>query len=152
LEDLLTTLINRSVLVTETSKTTDEVLPTDVYGLYHLDTGEVACTWTWSFAPLARAAGLLSLVSVDQVEEAIEHFKLDGILRDNAHEIMNVCASLHAGPTAPHIVFNELYARNDSLPATALTLVQSPERVVVFDLSVAGKSAGRIAIRTKRME
>jgi hypothetical protein len=99
-------------------------------------------------ADLSLAAGLsaaLSMFPPAAVKQALEKRELDNVMRENLHEIMNICTRLVLDSTSPHVKLDQVYPYK-LLPAAAAAILGAAQGHREFQLQLPRYGGGVLSL------
>ncbi len=142
--DLLRDLLDRPAAVTRRRV---EAFDTErriyVTGRYISDRDQLigACVLELRLAAAVGAA--LSMMSAGVVREAERAERIDGALRENVHEIINIASALLNGALLPHLRLSEVV---DGVPADVIELAGRGTGHKHYDVTIEGYDGGSMAL------
>jgi len=93
----------------------------------------------------ASLAAAFSILPPLAAKEAVERRDLGSVMRENLHEIMNICTRLVIDSTSPHIKLDQVYPYT-SLPAAAAAILVSARRRREFQLKLPRYGGGVLSV------
>ena len=130
----------------------DDVGGGAVVASYTDDNGGVEALCVCDVGAAASLAAALSLVGPAQVQDAAKAQKIDGVLRENFHEVCNILGRLVSESTSgidtEQLRLRELSDVADA-PEDVATLLGAPAARVDTNISVQGYSGGYLALLTQ---
>jgi hypothetical protein len=95
----------------------------------------------------ASLAAAFSMLPTAAVKEAVETRHIGSVMRENLHEIMNICTRLVLDSTSPHLKLDQVYPYK-SLPAAAAAILDSPQGHREFQLRLPRYGGGVLSLLT----
>lgn len=141
--NLLRDLVGRNVTAQKLTPVRPIQLDAPTTGIYWDDGGSPLALCRFDITLAASAAAALTLIPRDVVLEATTARVLPGLLQENLHEILNVCAQLLNHGSFCHVVLHEVFAGSD-LPAD---IKESPTESVDLEVNIQGYGGGRLQLR-----
>jgi hypothetical protein len=94
--------------------------------------------------PLAASAGAaLAMIPVVVARESVRAGKLDGGLRENYYEVVNIVSAMLNGPTVPHLRLTDLV---DGIPDEVVALAKQAAGLRHYDVTIVGYDGGVLAL------
>jgi hypothetical protein len=93
----------------------------------------------------ASLAAAFSMFPPATVKEAVEKRELDNVMRENLHEIMNICTRLVLDSTSPHLKLDQVYPYK-SLPAAAAAILDAAQGHREFQLQLPRYGGGVLSL------
>ena len=98
--------------------------------------------------PLAANLGAaLAMMPAATAAEAARSGRMNELLSDCLHEVLNVCARLLNRPGGMHVVLKKVASAPDSLPADVRAALSKAPLQREYDLEIAGYGRGKIVFR-----
>lgn len=95
----------------------------------------------------ANLGAALAMMPPATAVEAARAGKMNELLADCLHEVLNVCARLLNRPGGMHVVLKKVAAAPESLPADVRANLSKAPLQREYDLEVAGYGRGKIVFR-----
>jgi len=93
----------------------------------------------------ASLAAALSMLPPAAVKEAIETRDLGNVMRENLHEIMNICTRLVLDSSSPHLKLDQVYPYK-SLPTAAAAILGTTQGHREFQLQLPRYGGGVLSL------
>ena len=146
IRDLLAGLLDRDVTMSPSSPLAPTSNNPCTVGVYVDDLLQVTALIGLDLALSAHAAAAIGLVPVTGAEAAITGGSLDDTLRDNAHEVLNIAASLFNVEGATHVRLYDVHHAGGALPPDVLARSLTLGRREDLAVDVAGYGPGRLSV------
>ncbi len=119
-----------------------------VYGLFVNNEGQPVAA-TLCDAPFAAYAGsALMMLPPGGAEEAAETGELTQAMKENVHEIINICSRLFMGDDTPHLKLDKMYTDPAELPEEAKAMIESAPGSTGFGIEFPRYGEGNISFVT----
>jgi hypothetical protein len=117
----------------------------EVIALYRTDAGELGAAVACDIEFAASAGAALTMIPADVVKECADDGEMTERIRENAHEVLNVAASLFNQPGFSHLVLSEVIL-NAETPETIAELIAKPGQRSDLEGAIEGYPGGRASI------
>lgn len=144
--ELMSVLLQRDVTATDSASLFFNDREPRIVGDYVNDEGCVAAVTVCNLGFANRAAAALSMLSPATAEEAIKTGKVEGILLENLHEVLNVMVQFHNDGDRPRVKFRSTSSIPGLLPRDVRGLYSHPAARRTYDVSIEGYGDGRISL------
>jgi hypothetical protein len=115
------------------------------FGVF-IGTGDVPMVLCGADLNLAASlSAALSMLPPAAVKEAVEKRELGNMMRENLHEIMNICTRLVLDSTSPHVKLDQVYPYK-SLPAVAAAILDAAQGHREFQLQLPRYGGGVLSV------
>ncbi|MGH2735352.1 MAG: response regulator [Actinomycetota bacterium] len=144
--ELMSVLLQREVSATDSSSLFFNDREPRIVGDYVNDEGCVAAVTVCNLGFANRAAAALSMLSSATAEEAIKTGKVEGVLLQNLHEVLNVMVQFHNDGDRPPVKFRSTSPIPGLLPRDVKGLYSRPGARRTYDVCIQGYGDGRISL------
>ncbi len=117
----------------------------EVVAIYRTDTGTLGATLACDIEFAASAGAALTMIPADVVKECASDGEMTERLRENAHEVLNVAASLFNQPGFDHLVLSEVVL-NGQVPEPVSALMAKPVSRTDLEGAIDGYPGGKCSI------
>jgi two-component system chemotaxis response regulator CheY len=114
---------------------------------YRRDDGLLAVAFVCEL-PLACSFGAaLGMIPPVRVDECLRSGKMDGVLSENFHEVLNISAHLFHQTGVTHVALREVLCIPGDLPADVRTLIENPPTRLDLEIDVPKYRSGKLSIQ-----
>lgn len=117
----------------------------ELVAVYRTDTGALGATLACDLEFAASAGAALTMIPADVVKECASEGELTERLQENAHEVLNIAASLFNQPGFEHLVLAEVVL-NKELPEPVSALMAKPALRADLEGAIEGYPTGKCSI------
>jgi hypothetical protein len=117
----------------------------EVVAIYRTDTGVLGATLACDIEFAASAGAALTMIPADVVKECADEGEMTERLQENAHEVLNVAASLFNQPGFDHLVLSEVVL-NGQVPEPVSALMSKPTSRTDIEGAIDGYPGGKCSI------
>lgn len=118
-----------------------------VTGVYRFDDGVTAATCACELALAASAGAAFTPIPAEVATSAVATRNLTGLLLENFHEILNICAQLLNDQVTTHVTLSDV-GTDRTLSTHAAFGPDHPSTIWLdLDIAIAGYGGGRLVLR-----
>jgi hypothetical protein len=142
--DFLNDLLGKSVSVSKRPVAEfDTESQTYLTGLYVDDKDRLIGACVADIKLAANAGAALAMMPNAVADEATDAGALEGSLRDNYYEVVNILSALLNGPSVPHLRLTDLV---DGVPEDVVTLTKKAGGHKQYDVTIVDYQGGTMAL------
>jgi hypothetical protein len=119
---------------------------TNVVAVYVTDKLATSALCVVTIEGAARLGGALGLLPRGGVEDCIAGRDLDGPVRENCYEVLNVLSAVFNTPNAPHVRLYTMYGPNETVPTDVAALSAAVGNRMDVAFTVAGYGDGMLSL------
>ena len=113
---------------------------------YTTDDGVLGATLVSDLTFAASAGAALTMISAEVVMECAADGEMTERILENAHEVLNVAATLFNQPGSSHLVLGQVAGAGSELPAPLAQLLAKPGHRMDLEGMIEGYPKGRLSI------
>ncbi|MGF1644039.1 MAG: hypothetical protein ACFCUJ_10370 [Thiotrichales bacterium] len=116
-----------------------------IYASYIDENGRIVAAAQCDLQFAAYSAAALSMIPVDVAQEAVRDKALTTMMRDNLHELMNICSRFLMSDETPHLRFDKVYPSLSDSPNGMRYLLDNAQAIRHFDALIPKYGKGKLS-------